>query len=821
MEERLATEPGAPGERPSTDPLTGLSPAEVEDRRRRGLVNEVHEHTSRTFGDIVRANVFTRFNAILGTMLVVILAVGSVRDALFGIVLVTNALIGIVQETRAKRTLDRLAVLSAPRARIVRDGTSSEHPVEEIVLDDVLELRSGDQVVADGEVLSSDGLEIDESLLTGESDPVDKEPGDEALSGSIVVAGTGRMCATRVGADAYARKLAEEARRFTLAYSELQAGINTILRYVTWAIFPTAILLLASQLRSHEGVREALAGTVAGVVGMVPEGLVLLTSIAFALSVIVLGRRNVLVQELPAVEGLARVDVVCLDKTGTLTEGSIVFDEIVPLGGTPPDAVGPVLGALSSGADGNATIEAIAAAFPAPAGWRRLEGVPFSSARKWSATTFEGRGTWILGAPEMVLVGRPDDDPTRQRAEAAARAGNRVLLLARSERPVADETLPADLEAAALVLLEEKIRPDAPDTLRYFDDQNVAIKIISGDNARTVQAVAERVGVPGASSSVDARTLPEDPDELAAALDDHAVFGRVAPHQKRAMVKALQSRNHVVAMTGDGVNDALALKDADIGVAMGSGAPATRAVAQIVLLDGRFATMPGVVAEGRRIIGNIERVANLFVTKTVYVMLMAIATGVFLWPFPFLPRHLTIVSSLTIGIPGFFLALAPNTRRYRPGFIRRVLRFTIPAGFIAAAATFGSYALARANGVPLEQARTTATIVLLLLGLWVLALLARPITFWRGALLVGMAGGLVLALSIPFARDFFALELPPVDVAVEALAVTATAAFLLEVFWRVTHRRWILEGASAYDMEPEEEGEVAGTGSGADGRSSR
>jgi len=826
VEERPATDPDAPGDRLPTDPVRGLSAAEVEDRKRRGLVNEVDEHTSRTFGEIVRANVFTRFNAILGTMLVVILAVGAYRDALFGIVLVANALIGIIQETRAKRTLDRLVVLSAPRARIVRDGVVSEHPVEEIVLDDVLELQSGDEVVADGEVLRAEGLEIDESLLTGEADPVDKRRGDEALSGSIVVAGTGRLCATRIGAEAYARKLAAEARRFTLVHSELQAGINTILRYVTWAIFPTAILLLASQLDSHESVREAMAGTVAGVVGMVPEGLVLLTSIAFALSVIVLARRNVLVQELPAVEGLARVDVVCLDKTGTLTEGSIVFDELVPLGRITPDELGSALGALGAGPDTNATIDAIADAFPPPEEWRPVERVPFSSARKWSATTFGDRGTWILGAPEMVLATRSDDDPVRKQAEHAAEAGNRVLLLARTDRPIAEETLPAVLEPAALVLLEEKVRPDAADTLRYFDAQDVAIKIISGDNARTVEAVAERVGVPGATRSLDARTLPDDPAALATALEDHAVFGRVTPQQKRAMVGALQSRDHVVAMTGDGVNDALALKDADIGVAMGSGAPATRSVAQIVLLDGRFSTMPGVVAEGRRIIGNIERVANLFVTKTVYVMLMALATGVLLWPFPFLPRHLTIVSSLTIGIPGFFLALAPNKRRYRPGFIRRVLRFTIPAGFVLAAATFGSYALARGNDVSLEESRTTATIVLLILGLWVLALLARPITLWRAALLIGMAGGLVLALAVPFARDFFALELPPVDVAVEALAVTAAAAFLLEVFWQITHRRWILEGAAAYDAEPGEDADdpdetVTGTGSGTGGRSSR
>ena len=778
----------------------GLTAAEVDERVRRGLVNDTTERTSRTFGQIARANILTRFNAILGTMLIVILAVGSIRDALFGIVLVTNALIGIVQETRAKRTLDRLAVLSAPRARIVRDGEVAEHAVDEIVLDDVIELRTGDQVVADGDVLAGDGLAIDESLLTGESEPVDKRPDDEVLSGSFVVAGSGRFRATKIGAEAYVRKLAEEARRFTVVHSDLQAGINRILRYVTWAIFPTAFLLLLAQLNSHESVKEALSGTVAGVVGMVPEGLVLLTSIAFALSVVTLGRRNVLVQELPAVEGLARVDVFCLDKTGTLTEGSIVFCDLDVLDGASRSEVEAVLGALGDEPDPNATLAAIAEAFPAPEGWRKTDSVPFSSARKWSASTFDNRGTWVLGAPEMILADRSTDDLVGSRADTAAESGNRVLLLARLSRVPVDEELPPDLEPAALVLLEEKVRPDAADTLRYFADQNVAIKVISGDNPRTVGAVATRVGVPGAEEPIDARTLSNDPSELAATIDEHSVFGRVSPHQKRAMVGALQSRDHVVAMTGDGVNDALALKDADIGVAMGSGAPATRAVAQLVLLDGRFATMPGIVAEGRRVIGNIERVANLFVTKTIYVMIMAITTGVLLWPFPFLPRHLTIVSSLTIGIPGFFLALAPNKRRYRPGFVRRVLRFAVPTGAIAAAATFGSYAIARAQDVSLDEARTTPTVVLLLI--------------------VGsMALLLVLALVLPFARNFFAFDLPSAQVFIEALLMAAGASALLEIGWRATHRHWrathkhwILSDAASDEIEGAD-GQPEGQGS--------
>jgi cation-transporting ATPase E len=350
--------------------------------------------------------------------------------------------------------------------------------------------------------------------------------------------------------------------------------------------------------------------------------------------------------------------------------------------------------------------------------------------------------------------------------------------------------LPPDLTATALVLFEEQIRPDAADTLAYFAAQDVALKVISGDNPRTVAAVARRVGLKDAGEPVDARELPEDLDELADILERSSVFGRVSPHQKRAIVSALQSRGHVVAMTGDGVNDALALKDADIGIAMGNGAPATRAVAQLVLLDSSFATMPGVVAEGRRVIANIERVANLFVTKTVYAMLLAIAVGVARWPYPFLPRHLTIVSSLTIGIPAFFLALSPNTRRYVPGFIHRVLKFAIPCGFVAAAATFGAYAAARQIGaVNLDEARTTATLVLLAVGLWILNILARPITPFRAALFGAMVGAVLVILALAPLREFYAFELPPREALVIGAIIAGCAIALLELAWDIAQRR--------------------------------
>ena len=772
---------------------TGLTAAEVKERAARGEVNDSGERTSRTLTEIIRANVFTRFNAILGVALLAILVIGGLQDATFGIILIFNSGIGIFQEVRAKRKLDQLAVLNAPRARVVRDGQAGEVAVETVVLDDLLELRTGDQIPCDGLVRAADGLEVDESLLTGESDPLDKRVGDEVLSGSFVVAGAGRFQATRVGADAYAAKLAAEARRFQLTRSELMDGINTILRIITWVLIPVSALLLWSQTRDHD-FSEGVRFTVAGVVAMVPEGLVLLTSIAFMVAALSLARRNVLVQELPAVEGLARVDVVCLDKTGTLTEGEIVFDELEVLPDVDPALGEPAqceqaLGAIADDENRNATAVALAAHFESP-GWTRTGAVPFSSARKWSAAQFDGHGSWVMGAPEMVFpdASTPAAGRVRARADEIAAGGRRTLVLAHSDAPLDGEVLPSPITPVALVMFAEKVRPDAAETLAYFHDQGVTLRVISGDNPRTVAAVASRLGLPGAEDGgFDARELPEDQDEMAEVLEQHAVFGRVTPQQKRAMVGALQSRGHVVAMTGDGVNDALALKDADIGVAMGSGAAATRAVAQLVLLDGKFATLPGVVAEGRRVIANIERSANLFVTKTVYAVIIAIAVVIAAWPYPYLPRHLTIISTFTIGIPGFFLALAPNPRRYIPGFILRVLRFTIPAGTIAAGAALAAYAIARyGHDLPTREIRTTSALVLIAVGLWVLVIQARPFNWWKSLLVASMAGSIAVILAVGFIRDFYAVQLPPADVLLEASGVAVVAIILLEVAFRLS-----------------------------------
>jgi cation-transporting ATPase E len=756
------------------DAAQGLRASEVAERVARGEVNRLPPPNTRTYGQIVRANVVTRFNALLGGMLVLILIVGPLQDALFGFVLVANAAIGIVQEVRAKRTLERLTVLTAPKAHVIRDGEVRVIPVEQVVADEVLEISLGGQVVVDGEVLAGEGLEIDESLLTGESDPVQKAPGDPVLSGSFAVAGSGRYRATAIGSDAYAVKLAKEARRFTLTRSELRAGIDRILVWVTWAIVPTGALLFISQLRSNHDWRQAISGAVAGTVAMVPEGLILLMTIAFAAAVVRLAQRRVLVQELPAVEGLARVDVLCIDKTGTLTEGKLVVTSVSPV-----DGLGPVEDALAAIAAAdehpNATLRAIAERFPtAPEGWLLTGSVPFSSARKWSAAAFGGRGSWVLGGADVLLGSASPSDGLRAQVAQEAEGGNRVVMLARAPDGLDGERLPSGLQPAAVLVLGDVLRPDVADTLGYFEEQGVAVKVISGDDPRTVGAIAGGLGLRGADRPVDARNLSDDVAALGAAVEDSSVIGRVSPNQKRAMVLALEDRGHTVAMIGDGVNDALALKEADIGVAMGSGSDASRAVAQVVLLDSDFGAMPQVVAEGRRVLGNIERTSGLYLTKTVYAMLLSLAVGVAGFTFPFLPRHLTLIGAVTIGIPSFFLALAPNTDRFRPGFVARVARFAIPAGSLAAIATLLAYTLAlRAPGVTLGEARTTAVMVLTWIGLLVLSIVAAPLTPRRLALIWSMAGLFLIVLLLPATQRFFALDPPDDLVWLAALGIAA------------------------------------------------
>ncbi|MEU1401443.1 HAD-IC family P-type ATPase [Streptomyces sp. NPDC005728] len=775
-------------------PSTGLTGAQVAERVARGQVNDVPVRSSRSLGEIVRANVFTRFNAIIGVLWLVMLFVAPIQDSLFGFVILANTGIGIVQEWRAKQTLDSLAVIGEARPTVRRDGNAVEVATNEIVLDDLIETGPGDKIVVDGVCREADGLEIDESLLTGEADPVVKHPGDQVMSGSFVVAGGGAFQATKVGREAYAAQLAEEASRFTLVHSELRSGISTILKYVTWMMVPAAIGLVVTQLVvKNNDLKDAVARTVGGIVPMVPEGLVLLTSVAFAIGVIRLGRKQCLVQELPAIEGLARVDTVCLDKTGTLTEGGMDVTELRTLDGYDETYVRRVLGALGeSDPRPNASLQAIIDAYPDSEEWRCIESLPFSSARKYSGAAFsEGDGeasTWLLGAPDVLLTA---EDPALAETERLNEQGLRVLLLARATCDLDDPEPARGARPTALVVLEQRLRPDAGDTLRYFADQNVRAKVISGDNAVSVGAVAAKLGLSG--TAVDARRLPADRPGMAQALDQGTVFGRVTPQQKRDMVGALQSHGHTVAMTGDGVNDVLALKDADIGVSMGSGSEATRAVAQIVLLNNSFSTLPSVVAEGRRVIGNITRVATLFLVKTVYSVLLAVLVVCWQVEYPFLPRHLTLLSTLTIGVPAFFLALAPNKERARPHFVRRVMRYSIPGGVVAGAATFVTYLVARHHYTgpgALEAETSAATLTLFLISMWVLAIIARPYSWWRVALVAAMGAAFVFVLVVPALQSFFALKLVGMEMPWTAVGVAVAAAAVLELLWRWVDRRF-------------------------------
>lgn len=807
----------------------GLSFKQVAHARAADETNEFDNSSSRSIVAILRANVFTIFNAILASAVVVVLAVGSWQDAVFGFVLLLNTLTGTIAELRAKRALDNLAVLAAPTAHVIRDGEAKDIEVSQVVLGELLELRSGDQVPADGQVLSSNGCEIDESILTGESVAVRKHENDQVLSGTTVIGGSARIRVTAVGEHSYANRLAMEARKYSVVTSELQEGTNRVLTWISWVIVPMTLLLLWSQLRVAGGIsgsldsgqwKAAVVLAVAGVVGMVPQGLVLLTSVNFAAAAMTLARRKVLVQELPAVEVLARVDMLCLDKTGTLTSGAVELDHIesclgsacadgdggslaagkvsadAAAGGSAgtgsgavvpasaDDAARAALAYLVGGSEANATGSAIAAGLTGLEPAQARYAIAFNSARKWSALQTQA-GAYVLGAPEIVLAGstgsgstqadNADSDGTGlgstdnaalERVKALAGTGKRVLVLAHSNQALdqsENPTLPKDLTAALLVVLAEQVRPDAAQTLDYFKRQGVAVRVISGDNPVTVAAIAAHLGLRnpdgGEPVGVDARTLPaiEDTQALADVLEKHTVFGRVTPEQKRAFVNALKSRGHTVAMTGDGVNDALALKDADLGIAMGNAAPATKAVSRLVLLNSQFDALPSVVAEGRRVIANMERVASLFLTKTTWAALLAAVVAITGFVYPFLPRQLTIVSSLTIGIPAFVLALAPTNQRYRAGFLARVLRLSVPAGVIVVVGVLCARLTLILMGSNRNQISSVCTLVLVAGGLWLLSLTARPWVWWRAALVVIMSAAALAVVLLAPLRGFFDL----------------------------------------------------------------
>ena len=825
---------------------TGLTPKEVVQRIESGQSNAVKTSTSRSVQDIVRANVFTLFNGIIFAAMVLVLITGSWRDAVFGFVIIINTGIGIVTELRAKRTLDRLSILVASEFLVHRDGRDVEVPHNEIVLDDLLWIRAGEQVPADGQIIQTWGLELDESMLTGESRTVRHKVGEQVYSGATAVSGMALVKVNAVGSHSYAATLTAQAKVYKKTVSDLNKGINTILKFMTFLVVPLCILLILSQIHTVGGWgtalstgewRQAVVSAVAGVVGMIPEGLVLLTSLNFAVAAMRLARHNTLVQELESVETLARVDALNLDKTGTITDGGIAFNRLVMLDSANAAAEQAATQALydcCNEEQPNGTGQAVLAGLKAQGyGAGAVESrVPFSSARKWSAVRKSGE-TWYMGAPEVIISALEGDySSVLQQVNEYANDGNRVLLVARSTAPLSplrgqlpsergaekselaplsegscrqkrlrgaveganvsdDPQLDVQAEPVALVLCSEKIREDAERTLAWFREQGVRCRVISGDNPVTVGAIARRVKLTGDHEPVamDARELPEDVNELARVLENVDVLGRVLPDQKKAIVQALHTQNHVVAMTGDGVNDALAIKEADLGIAMGNAAPATKAVAQVVLVDSKFSHLPDVVARGRQVMANMERVASLFLVKTVYSALISLGVVLTQIPYPYLPRHITYIGALTIGMPAFILALAPNTRRYIPGFLKRVVTFALPGGIATALSVLlASWTLPNVmgwdvvnNDADLSALRATSAIILFLMGVFVLARVARPLNSWRGALVAGFAAAGIIGAFIPFVANFFALILPTGTALVATLIALGGAAMIFVI----------------------------------------
>lgn len=825
--------------------VSGLSTEEVAEAVSRGDVNITSKQTSRSLMDIVRANVFTLFNAIIFTAMVVVLATGSWKDAVFGVVILVNTGIGIVTELKAKRTLDRLSILVASYAMVRRGGKNIEIPHKDIVLGDVLWLRAGEQVPADVEVLESWGLEMDESMLTGESATVRKAKGDNVYSGSTAVSGMALTRVTAVGEHSYAAKLAAQAKVYTKTISDLSRGINTILKYMTMVVVPLCVLLVWSQMHKVGGFveawqtgawRGAVVSAVAGVVGMIPEGLVLLTSLNFAVAAMRLARKQTLVQELESVETLARVDCLNLDKTGTITDGGIAFVGVENLDNSGAEIslqtnlqTNQALFDLSNEENPNATGVAIMEGLGSKgvaASQHVSNRLPFSSARKWSAVQYVQssgeRATWYMGAPEVLLsaIDYANTNELLAKVNSYAELGERVLLLAKvssdsssvssvteTDKTFGDSpTICVNAHPIALVRCSERIRDDARKTLKWFREQGVRCRVISGDNPTTVAAVAAKVGLTGdrKPAAMDARKLPEDINELAKVLENVDVLGRVLPHQKKAIVQALHTQGHVVAMTGDGVNDTLALKEADLGVAMGNAAPAAKAVAQVVLVDSRFSHLPDVVARGRQVMANMERVAGLFLVKTVYSALISAGVVLLALHFPYLPRHITYIGSLTIGIPAFLLALAPNTRRYIPGFLKRVVRFAVPSGFAIAASVLATAVIApRVLGLNLDDVvannliasrfivsnvqalvttRSICSVIVFVLGILVLASVAKPLRSWRGIMVALFAAAGVAGAFIPFTAKFFEIHVPTAG---SAFTVMLIAVVLAVILWFV------------------------------------
>jgi P-type E1-E2 ATPase len=764
----------------SGDDMRGLTSAEAAERRERLGPREAPTG-SRSVRRIIRENTFTFVNGITLVFLALIVAAQAWADAIFAAVIAINTLLGITQEVRAKRKLDELALLVAPRARVRRDGVTRELAAEEVVPDDLLELQPGDQVVADGVVVTSSSLALDESVLTGESNQVPKEPGDEVLSGAYCAAGSGVFRVRAVGADAFASRLTAEAREAKRKLSTLQLEINRLLRVLVIVMVPLAVALGTALYIHKTGFREAAQTSTAGLISIVPEGLVLLASITFAAGAVRIARAGALTQQLNAVESLASVDLVCLDKTGTLTDGGLQLTDVVPAPGVEPDAARRSLARLAAaGSVRSATSDAIAAALGGEAETARAE-VPFASRWKWSGVELADE-VLVLGAPEVLGAGPLQVDVDRHQRERS-----RVLVVARAATlppaPAPGEAppLPDGLEVLALAVLRESMRPDAAEVVAFLHGEGVALKVMSGDAQATVEAVATAAGFPDVSA-ISGPELPSDREGIAAAAARYDVFARVTPEQKRELVDALAARGAYVAMIGDGVNDVPAMKAARVSIALGSGAQIARGASDIVLVSNNFGAIPRGIQEGRRILANIRRVAKLFVVKSAFAATLILTVGLAGAAYPLLPRHLSLAALFTVGIPAFVLALAPSTGRApQLDFIRDLLRFSVPGGVASALAVLAAYSATRSlPGRDVADARTVAFVVLVLTGLYLVLLLEaeamRQSRIRRGSVLMlmgAMLAGLVGVFLIEPIRNFFALQ--PLDVVEVLLAVLALA----------------------------------------------
>jgi len=753
---------------------------------------------------IVAGNVFTLFNAILGTFFVIMLALGLFADALFGVIAIVNSAIGIRQELKAKETLDQLAVLVAPKAKAVRDGAITELRGEEVVPGDVVRVEPGDQLVADGVVISSRGLTMDESILTGESDGVRKHEGDRVLSGAFCITGSGYYEVDAVREQSHAEQVAGEARAFRHPPSPLQLEVNRVLGTTTMLMLPLAVLLLLAFAIRSVPLHEAAQTATAGLVTLIPEGLVLLMSVTLAVAAVRLARMNTLVQQMAATEALAAVDTVCIDKTGTLTDGTLDLVSVEVADKAHPAVAHEALARfVHSAGERNRTLETIAERYPG-APERVVAEVPFSSVWKWSGVTVDGRGSarsYVMGAPDVLAqAGALELSPTLQRTlEEHTAAGRRVVAFGEAAASLPDDPgtePPPRLEPRALVVLEEQLRPDAAETIQFMRSQGVELKLISGDARQTVTAVAHAVGVPRDAAVVEGPDLPPDRPGVALAAERNTIFCRITPEQKKALVAALADRGRFTAMIGDGVNDVPALKQARLAVAMGSGSQITKGIADVVLMRDQFSMLPRAVAEGRRIARNIHRLGRLYATKSVYAGLLILVTAIFGFTFPFLPRQLTIAAALTIGIPSFVLALAPSEGPlYRGRLLRALAAFAVPAGVGIGVGSLLSYFLVDSVFAgSLEEGRTAATTTLIVLGLCFILLLERgpgrehiTIQSYMLALVAGLGALYALALAAAPVREFFDLELLSAGQWFLCLLSVATGLVLAAAAWRLPY----------------------------------